>query len=182
MPTLNGNGWDLLHPSPEIDWMNIAGALAKICRFNGQCQSFYSVAQHCSLVASLMPPQWRLYGLLHDAHEAFVGDITRPMQEALSYSYDRHRQIATAHDQVIYAAVGLAWPIDVDIKQAVHFADNKALATEWRDLIYPDYPAPFGLPEPNPRPIKPLPWPKAMEQWLDDFSTYSKTIETKEKQ
>ena len=70
MPTINGNGWDLLHPSPDIDWMNVAGALAKICRFNGQCQSFYSVAQHCSLVASLMPPQWRLYGLLHFEHES----------------------------------------------------------------------------------------------------------------
>jgi hypothetical protein len=73
--TAQGCAYPLLGPSPsDIDWRAIAEALSKICRFNGHTTHFYSVAQHCALVADMLAPDLRLHGLLHDAHEAFIGD------------------------------------------------------------------------------------------------------------
>lgn len=55
--------------------MSIAAALSHINRFNGH-QGQYNVAQHCVLVSRMLPDEWKLSGLLHDATEAYLGDVT----------------------------------------------------------------------------------------------------------
>jgi len=96
-----GHYVDLLDPSPDmIDIESIAAALSKICRFGGQCPKFYSVAEHCYLATKLA---W--FGgcsteslravLLHDAAEAYVGDIVKPLKIILpEYAAIEHRMEA----------------------------------------------------------------------------------------
>ena len=60
---------------------DIAHSLAQQCRYNGHCSRFYSVAEHSIHVASILPPALRLFGLLHDAAEAYVGDMAKPLKD-----------------------------------------------------------------------------------------------------
>tara|TARA_R110000744_G_scaffold63350_4_gene130390 strand:- start:333 stop:821 length:489 start_codon:yes stop_codon:yes gene_type:complete len=63
---------------PEIE--GAAFRLAHLNRFNGSVGT-YSVAQHCCLVASVLPPELRLSGLLHDLCEAYLGDMASPLKK-----------------------------------------------------------------------------------------------------
>ena len=73
-----------LDPRPsEILIEDIAHSLALLCRFGGHCRRFYSVAEHSILVSRLCEPQHRLWGLLHDASEAYVVDVPRPLKRCL---------------------------------------------------------------------------------------------------
>lgn len=85
----SGRYFDLSDPQPDqIEFSDIAGALSKICRFGGQIERFYSVAEHCyhcGLVAmhdGLSPDAIKAV-LLHDATEAFVGDMVKPLKVML---------------------------------------------------------------------------------------------------
>ena len=62
----------------EIDIEDIALGLATKCRFNGQLGCFYSVAQHSYIMSRIVPPDWALEGLLHDAEEVYWCDMPRP--------------------------------------------------------------------------------------------------------
>lgn len=80
-----GRAIDLMDPDfRAIDLNDIAVSLARTMRFNGQTMRPLSVLEHSFVVMKLAPPRLRLAALLHDAHEALTGDITRPMMEALA--------------------------------------------------------------------------------------------------
>lgn len=70
--------WNLLGQC-NISIKEIASNLSNICRFNGATGSFYSVAEHSVLVSNLCS-QFQKEALLHDASEAFTGDIVRPVR------------------------------------------------------------------------------------------------------
>ncbi len=94
--THSGIAFDLLNPTPDmIDIGDIAHALSNVCRFGGHCREFYSVAQHSVHVAQWayeataedysyidpsMASEVALWGLLHDAPEAYIGDMVRPLK------------------------------------------------------------------------------------------------------
>ena len=79
--THTGLRFDLLDPRPEaIDPRDVAHALARLCRFGGHVRRFYSVAQHSLLVADLAPLGLELPALLHDASEAYLGDVVAPLE------------------------------------------------------------------------------------------------------
>lgn len=106
---------------------DIAHGLAFQCRFNGQTQDFYSVAQHSLMVSSLVPQRLALAALLHDAAEAYLGDMVKPLK-GLFPDFSR---IEEAVMSIIGNRFGVVEFDDRQIKQA----DLIALATEKRDLM-----------------------------------------------
>lgn len=159
----SGKGVDLANPKPEdIDWNDVAISLSLQCRFGGcmrDVHTFYSVAQHSVLVASLVKPEYRLRALLHDAHEAYVQDLTTPMKWALEEHYPETSEafaaLAERWDLAIWSAAMMAPPSDEE-DAAVKRADTMALSIERRDLLNPPADdmtraAWAWLPEPDPR-------------------------------
>jgi hypothetical protein len=113
----------------DVDPEEIAHALSNICRFNGHCRAFYSVAQHSALVASVLPPELAFVGLMHDATEAYCGDMIRPIKRAMPAYGEMEDQIWT----VIAARFGLPEVLPPEVKEA----DTRMLQTERRDLLAP---------------------------------------------
>lgn len=140
--TRTGRRFDLSVPTADmVDPVDIAHSLSMQCRFNGHCQQFYSVAQHCLLVADLVPAEHKLAALLHDATEAYVGDLVRPLKEGMRVFYKAHGIASLYHDveHRIWAAICERFGLATELPPCVHDADMIALATERRDLL-PDHP------------------------------------------
>ena len=86
LQTLSGRWVNPFDPDPDqIDLGDIARALANQCRFGGHCRPFYSVAQHCVIVSELIEAEGAtaedaLAALMHDAAEAYLGDLPHPIK------------------------------------------------------------------------------------------------------
>lgn len=65
----------------QVDIEDIVNATSKICRFSGNCSTFYSVAEHSVRVTRRLPPHLQLAGLLHDACEAYLSDVPKPVKD-----------------------------------------------------------------------------------------------------
>jgi 5'-deoxynucleotidase YfbR-like HD superfamily hydrolase len=113
----------------DIHVVDIGHALAHICRFGGHTRNFYSVAQHSVLVSHLVPPSLAFEGLLHDASEAYLGDVIHPLKALLP----KYKRIERRWEDVIARKFGLQ--VGKDVKTEIKRADLRALATERRDLI-----------------------------------------------
>lgn len=115
---------------------DIAHALAKQCRFSGHTRTFYSVAEHCVRVSLVLHGQsaeaveLSMWGLLHDASEAYLVDLPRPLKHhsGIGEAYRAAEEIA---EQAIAEKFGLPFPIPDEVKAA----DAVLLATERRDLL-----------------------------------------------
>ena len=82
--TVSGYEVDLLAPSwRDVDLSDVARGLSQINRFCGQTRRPFSVAEHSIVVGDLVPPHLKLAALLHDAHEALIGDVPTPAVRAL---------------------------------------------------------------------------------------------------
>lgn len=80
----SGNLFDLLNPyESDFTIEDIAHGLSNVCRFSGQVMNFYSVAEHCANVSFCVPDEYKFAALLHDASEAFIGDIASPLKALL---------------------------------------------------------------------------------------------------
>jgi hypothetical protein len=147
MQTNTDRKHDLLcpHLSGAVNWREIAHALANLNRFTGHTKFPYSVAQHCCLAHDLASGPYKLHALLHDAHEAYTGDISTPMQEALATLQPGARTslklIQHMHDSWIFDAAGIA--PDEQSHAEVKRADVTMLVTERKALLGPS-PAPWG--------------------------------------
>jgi len=119
--------WTLDPKIEEVDIKDIAHSLALQCRFNGHCEKFYSIAQHSVLVSKIVSKKYALAGLLHDASEAYIGDIVKPLKKFLP----NFKKIELRIENIILEKFGIKEVNHAEIKKA----DNIALVTEMRDLM-----------------------------------------------
>lgn len=122
------------HPA-EIDIQDIAHSLAMQCRFNGHTKRFYSVAEHSCHVHDILPADLKLAGLLHDASEAYLCDVPRPIKRSAGFA-EPYRVAETALERMIAIRFGFEFPYD----PAIHDADNRMLCTEALQLMAPLHP------------------------------------------
>lgn len=105
--TFTGRQFFPLDPRPnEICIEDIAHALSLQCRYGGHTRRFYSVAEHCCILANYAPPHLMLTALMHDAAEAYLVDVPRPIKKSLAIYYDLERDI----ERAVANRFGLAWP------------------------------------------------------------------------
>lgn len=160
--TFSGKKFHYLNPQPEeINIKDIAHHLSLICRFTGATREFYSVAEHSIRVAEHVPPSLRLSALLHDASEAYLNDISRPV---------KHSCMLKATEEGISKAVASKFGT-VNDNLIVKYYDSVLLATEARDLM-PNTNGWAGLPEPLDEIISPWTADDAEKSFLTYFVIY----------
>lgn len=142
MQTYTGREFYPMNPRAEdVDVVDIAHALANTCRFGGHCKRFYSVAQHCCEMVkyyglwmsrhdtSMASGEHKAGLLLHDAAEAYIGDIISPIKQ-VAFSGSR---IEYAVQQVIANALGASLvAMNCNFRK---YADNVMLHWEKRDIM-----------------------------------------------
>ncbi len=149
----------------DIDLRDIAHSLSLQCRFNGHCSAFYSVAEHSVRVSLALPVDLALWGLLHDAAEAYLGDLPRPIKGQMP----SYRQAEARLLEVIARHYRLDWPMPEEVAQV----DGRLLATEARDIMAPP-PAPWELPyEPLEGTIEPWPAARAEQRFIERYHELS---------
>lgn len=169
--TYSGIAFDLLNPRPEdVRVEDIAHHLSLLCRFTGAVRSHYSVAQHSVMVADMLPEPLRLAGLLHDAHEAYLGDWSSPLKTAMKKLAANPDALATRVD----LAIGEKFGVEVLVSPEIRHADLVALATEMRDLLPHHHKVLASLPEPAERKIVPWPAKRAEAAFLAAFRNYTR--------
>lgn len=103
--TVTGKTIDLINPTPAmIHLQDIAYGLSNIVRFGGQMKQAYTVAQHSILTAYLAPNDLKLEALLHDAAEAYLGDVIKPLKHLLGAAYS---DLETKMEAAIFESFGL---------------------------------------------------------------------------
>lgn len=113
MQTYTGKAFWPFDPRPdEIDIIDIAHSLANQCRYAGHCIKFYSVAEHSLLVSRLCSSENRLWGLLHDATEAYLVDLPRPIK----WHLPDYKAIEIKLEIVIASRFNLPLPMPSEVK------------------------------------------------------------------
>ena len=118
----------------EICIEDIAHSLSQICRFVGHTTVFYSVAQHSVLVSQHVPREDALWGLLHDAGEAYICDMPAPLK------HDPRMSVYRDTEDLLMAAICARYDLRPEMPLSVKIADKRLLATEFRDVTTMDDP------------------------------------------
>lgn len=126
-----GKFWPLDPRVEDFNIGDIAHHLSMICRYGGAVQSFYSVAEHSILVSHYVPPEYAKEALLHDASEAYVGDLIRPLKHQPEMAAFRE-----AEDR-IYPLVMEAFGVvsTEESRKVISFVDDQIIADEVRALM-----------------------------------------------
>lgn len=125
--TADGEYFDYEVPNREAITINaIARGLANTCRFAGQCNRYYSVAEHSVWVSRLVPASMAIEGLLHDAAEAFICDMPKPLKEMLP----DYKAVEKRVEAAVFGCFGFT-----DLPPEIKRADRIMLATEQGQIM-----------------------------------------------
>lgn len=167
--------------SNDVDMEDVAHSLSLKCRWGGHCSKFYSVAEHSLRVADVVVANFRrdhqsswdqkraedetrleLFALLHDAHEAYLTDMPKPLKPCLDW-----KKYEEAVDRAIWLHLGLAWvPTLHSWQERIHRADMVLLNIEATTLFDPEK---ARVQEWNFSGFPPAPW-EATAASLEDYS------------
>lgn len=134
--TFTGIAFPVKEVRPElINIDDIAHALSMVCRYAGHCRRFYSVAEHSCHVHDVIASDetskdHSLAALLHDASEAYIGDVTRPLKVCLP----DYREIEKRLQSTIYERFE-AVLTDCGLR-VIKRADNMVLKAEAEQLMF----------------------------------------------
>lgn len=144
MQTASGGKFFFLDPRlEEIKIGDIAHHLSMQCRFAGACRRFYSVAEHSVKVCEVVwngtkSPRMALSALLHDAHEAYVQDVTRPLKLAMRRLTDFGEEPHTFLSRKIQEAINRKFGCLPGKDPLIDLADVAVLFAEARALLLED--------------------------------------------
>lgn len=131
--TFTGKRFYPIDPRPEeIDIRDIAHALSMQCRYTGHVSRFLSVAEHSLGVASLLPQELKLAGLMHDASEAYLADIARPIKHCSDFG-DLYR----VAEHRLMGCIAEKFGLDFD-HPLIKEADDAMIYVEANALMPPD--------------------------------------------
>lgn len=159
--TVSGRKFPLLDIDPDAILIDdIAHALSMLCRFNGQCLRFYSVAEHSVHVSIVIAPDLAMVGLMHDAAEAYLGDVPSPLKGQL-------RDFKVIEDRLLRAIgdkFGFAMPEEeTDEGRELKRADRQLLIDEKAAIMAPE-------PEPWPPGAPPVKDPDRIGCWSPEMA------------
>jgi 5'-deoxynucleotidase YfbR-like HD superfamily hydrolase len=123
--------FDILNPTVDmIDIRDIAHAGSNLCRFTGHTKYHYSIAQHEWSGSHIIPREYALEFLLHDAAESYVNDMSRPLKH-MTECGDHYRPV----EEKIQAVIRLKFGLPAVQSPIIHKYDNMMLMAEKRQLM-----------------------------------------------
>lgn len=169
--TYTGVEFHFLNPTKDmINIVDIAHALALQCRYNGHCKAFYSVAEHCVLMSDWFQDNGAdaltcFTALMHDAAEAYIGDLPRPVKQKVP----EFKMIEAKIDQMVAETFGTIYPFP----KAVKDADSRILKDE-RFAVMRESKNVWGTDELESMGIVPKMWDPqtAEEMFIDRYFKY----------
>jgi len=158
---MSGRMLDFKDPKPDqFTIEDIALGLSRQPRFGGHTKAFYSVAQHCVHLAQVVPKGYKMQALMHDASEAFMGDMSTPLKHLLPDYMDIEEGVSGA----IQKAFGFS-----PMSPLLEVADARMLITE-RNALLPTYnEKDWAGHEPYPIKIRPMIMEKAYGEFLKAY-------------
>lgn len=146
MQTYTGRAFTPLTPRIEdIDLLDIAHALSNQCRFAGHCLRFYSVAEHSVYVSRIVPPELARAALLHDAAEAYLVDVPRPIKPYLGGYEDLEGVVWEAVRERFGLPILTGWSLIKEVDDAVLAAERDQVMGAAPRAWAPLPPPPPGL-------------------------------------
>lgn len=135
--TFTGREFFPLDPRAEdVDPVDVAHALALKCRYTGHCMIFYSVAEHCVLMSDYLlsqglGPRAALYGLVHDAGEAYLPDVASPIKALIPGFKDSETRVLMA----ICERFALEFPFPDEVEALVKALDVEMYLLERETIM-----------------------------------------------
>lgn len=125
---------DLVHPDPrDVDIQDVMWGLANKCRFTGQCDRFYSVAEHCVLGSRVIAPEHALAFLLHESDEVYLPDLATPLKAISFIGGETWWVVAKRHEVAVLSALGCP---HVDVECPTVRAMDRAMLGREAGLIW----------------------------------------------
>lgn len=186
--TYTGRQFFFNDTDPDISILDIAHALANICRWTGHVKKFYSVAEHCVRCSLYPTMKWSEYQrikeqgaqlvgtrvpfalrkLLHDAPEAYITDLNKPVKNVIGGASSPYEALDERITRAIWSKYGLL-PMSDEEARAVKAADLALAMTEARDLLSKTSVAHYEGARPVPEAITPWSPDFAEEMFLERF-------------
>jgi hypothetical protein len=171
--TFTGKQFNVFDPRVEdFHIEDIASGLSQRARFTGQCYNFYSVAQHSVYVSLVVDPEFALWGLLHDAAEAYLPDVAGPIKPYAGFLIGTRFVHFQALENKLLRLVGQRFELDgFPMPAEVEGADRRMLAAERQALFGAGVGTWDNLRDVVPAdvPVLPVPSSLAKERFLERF-------------